>query len=1276
MTKRFSVLFFSILTFMFTSVFAVNVTLNLDMENVTVSDEGVHVAGSFQGWDAGATALTDDDGDGVYTVTIDMSSVADDTVYFKYINGNAWGGDEGVSDPVCGGAGGFGSDRWLAVPSEDTTLDPVCFSECIGCDESYVHFVVDASGFDITDGVRLAGSFNAWDATVDWMEDVGDGVYKLSKAFDEESMHEYKFVLNGTTWEDIPEDFCTVTGSEFGNRVVTVAADDMMFDPVPCFASCYACGDAPLTANVTFQADMSILLSQGWDATLNTMELRGGMNGWAAGDVFQEDFTDPNLYTFTKTITASPGAVQEWKFKANPDEDFNNGGWESAANRIFYFWGEDIVLEAEQPVILPIGDLANDVTVEIHATWMEGTLNFNSGEPFPQAPDTMIINGSFLNCWCTWGNCMGATCAEPVSADVPRLVDSDGDGVYVGSMLLSAGHGNVFTYKLGAYYPGVQDVPGENGAMDNEAGFGTDKTFFISTDASGTVVLETVFGDNNPANPFLTRTITLNVDMNDELVSVDGVHVAGSFQGWDPAATELLDPDQDGVYSVDIEADAGDTIYFKYLNGNAWGSDEGVSDPLCGGAGGFGSDRWLVIPDMNTSLDPVCFSECISCDKSYVTFHVDMAEAEDETSADGIFIGGGYFWPDFYSMEDLDGTEDGEVYGIKVLLDEGATIQYKFNNGGNDGGYENGDNLGAGGCGVGDWNDRFVDVGDDDMMTPAFCFSACWECGDDPTPANVTFQADMSVLISQGWDGTMNTMELRGGMNGWATGDVFQEDLTDPMLYTFTKEITAQVGAMQEWKFKANPDEDFNNGGWESAANRIFYFWGEDIVLEAEQPVILPIGDLANDVTVEIHATWMEGTLNFNSGEPFPQAPDTMIINGSFLNCWCTWGNCMGATCAEPVSADVPRLVDSDGDGVYVGSMLLSAGHGNVFTYKLGAYYPGVQDVPGENGAMDNEAGFGTDKTFFISTDASGTVVLETVFGDNNPENPWLGVGGMLYNGGFEHGITAWSSYPEANASYMVEMTGANIYGSDAIFEAYEGDYSLKQWGQYDGAENYGSFGQWLEVGLAGLEVGSQPTLSGMMFSHADDWIGNGVNSAYLAFYYYDDDYSMTGPGWETTDLIDASSASSEWLHREVTGTVPEGTVWVWAGVEYYQASNNDNGSVYTDMLEMDVSDNVSVDLGAGLPGEFKLLGNFPNPFNPVTKLSFDIDYRSNVIVTIYNILGNEITTIQNGEMNPGRYSLTWNATNDQGKSMSTGMYLYKVTSDSRVLTGKMLLMK
>ena len=140
------------------SLFAVNVTLNVDMSNVTVSENGVHVAGSFQGWDPAATTLTDEDGDGVYTVVVDMSGVTDETVFFKYLNGNSWGDDETVSDPVCGGAGGFESDRFLDVPDVDTVLDPVCFSECIGCTESYVTFHVDMSQTDMAaEGVFLGG---------------------------------------------------------------------------------------------------------------------------------------------------------------------------------------------------------------------------------------------------------------------------------------------------------------------------------------------------------------------------------------------------------------------------------------------------------------------------------------------------------------------------------------------------------------------------------------------------------------------------------------------------------------------------------------------------------------------------------------------------------------------------------------------------------------------------------------------------------------------------------------------------------------------------------------------------------------------------------------------------------------------------------------------------------------------------------------------------------------------------------------------------------------
>ena len=414
------------------------------------------------------------------------------------------------------------------------------------------------------------------------------------------------------------------------------------------------------------------------------------------------------------------------------------------------------------------------------------------------------------------------------------------------------------------------------------------------------------------ASSLLAVNVTLNVDMSNVTVSEDGVHVAGSFQGWDPAGTPLADDDGDGIYTVvvDMSGVTDETVFFKYINGNSWGNDETVSDPACGGAGGFASDRFLDVPDVDTVLDPVCFSECIGCDESYVTFHVDMANTE--VADEGIFLGGGQ-WHNNYQLMTLVPDEE-TLYMVKVAIPLGDHY-YKFNNGGNDGGYEDGGSLGAEGCGDSDnWGDRTISVGEEDSMTPPFCFSSCYSCGGTPTTANITFQADMSVLQSQGWDDNAHFLELRGGMNGWSAGDVFEQDLLDPSLYSFTKEITAVPGSMHTWKFKANPDENFNNNGWETGSDRVLYFEGEDMVLDAELPNILPVGPLANAVEVEIHATWIEGTLNANNGEPFPMTPDTLVMNGSFLNCWCTWGNCMGSTCDEKVSPDVPRLTDPDGD--------------------------------------------------------------------------------------------------------------------------------------------------------------------------------------------------------------------------------------------------------------------------------------------------------------------------------------------------------------------------
>ena len=199
------------------------------------------------------------------------------------------------------------------------------------------------------------------------------------------------------------------------------------------------------------------------------------------------------------------------------------------------------------------------------------------------------------------------------------------------------------------------------------------------------------------------------------------------------------------------------------------------------------------------------------------------------------------------------------------------------------------------------------------------------------------------------------------------------------------------------------------------------------------------------------------------------------------------------------------------------------------------------------------------------------------------------------------------------------------------------------------------------------------------MHGHGMTPAGNAVsgnNYGYLFLEFFDAGWSQLAK--YTSNVVDASATTDMWHELMVTGMVPEGTVNINVGCELWQGPEADAGAVYFDNVGMMITagDQLSSDTEIITPKEFALLGNYPNPFNPVTTLRFDLDYTSKVNVTIYNILGNEIITLQNGELNAGRHALQWNANNAYGQKVPSGLYLYKVTSDNRSLTGKMLLMK
>ena len=102
----------------------------------------------------------------------------------------------------------------------------------------------------------------------------------------------------------------------------------------------------------------------------------------------------------------------------------------------------------------------------------------------------------------------------------------------------------------------------------------------------------------------------------------------------------------------------------------------------------------------------------------------------------------------------------------------------------------------------------------------------------------------------------------------------------------------------------------------------------------------------------------------------------------------------------------------------------------------------------------------------------------------------------------------------------------------------------------------------------------------------------------------------------------------------------------------------------------------VSVQSHVGIPKDFSLQNNYPNPFNPTTSLRYDLPENSMVNVTIYDMLGRQIKTLVNQDQIAGYKSVVWDATNDYGKPVSAGIYLYQIRVGNYIQTKKMVFLK
>jgi len=94
------------------------------------------------------------------------------------------------------------------------------------------------------------------------------------------------------------------------------------------------------------------------------------------------------------------------------------------------------------------------------------------------------------------------------------------------------------------------------------------------------------------------------------------------------------------------------------------------------------------------------------------------------------------------------------------------------------------------------------------------------------------------------------------------------------------------------------------------------------------------------------------------------------------------------------------------------------------------------------------------------------------------------------------------------------------------------------------------------------------------------------------------------------------------------------------------------------------------------LPGFYSLAQNYPNPFNPSTNISFSLKQASHVNLSVYNIMGQKISTILDNDMRAGVHIAEWRGTDSDGSPVTSGIYFYKLESDNFQATKKMVLLK